>query len=104
MADDISAGWRFTCDYCQDDITKVTRIRCGDPECVNFDLCLQCFSAGVEVAQHKVDLIHPVSGTSCFPFQKHHAYQVIGHVTAPIFSTSWGAHEELLLLEVTHIK
>ena len=40
-------GVAYTCDYCKKDITKVVRIRCA--VCLDFDLCVECFSVGVEV-------------------------------------------------------
>jgi len=71
----------YHCDYCSKDITNVVRIRCA--ECADFDLCLECFSVGVEVYPHK----------------NTHKYRVLDHVTAPLFEEDWVADEELLLLE-----
>jgi len=72
---------QYFCEFCRKDISGVVRIRCA--ECKDFDLCLECFSVGVEV--------HPHVNT--------HKYRVMYHVTTPIFDEGWGADEELLLLE-----
>eukprot|EP00457_Paulinella_chromatophora_P005684 gb/GEZN01005701.1/.p1 GENE.gb/GEZN01005701.1/~~gb/GEZN01005701.1/.p1 ORF type:complete len:533 (-),score=102.82 gb/GEZN01005701.1/:165-1715(-) len=74
-------GAQYHCDYCREDITNQIRIKCA--ECQDFDLCLMCFSNGVEV----------------YPHRNTHAYRVMDHVTTPIFDPDWGADEELLLLE-----
>lgn len=74
-------GAQYHCDYCRKDITNVVRVKCA--ECKDFDLCLECFSVGVEV----------------FPHRNFHSYRVMDHVTTPIFEEGWGADEELLLLE-----
>lgn len=42
---------RFVCDYCQEDIPGL-RIKCG--ECMDFDLCLSCFSCGAQIGKHKI--------------------------------------------------
>lgn len=48
------------------------------------DLCVDCFSIGAEVHPHK----------------NTHAYRVIDKtMSCPLFSPTWGADEELLLLE-----
>lgn len=47
------------------------------------DLCVECFSVGVEIGTHK----------------KEHSYQVMEQLNFPIFAEDWGADEELLLLE-----
>ncbi|RUS80988.1 hypothetical protein EGW08_011263 [Elysia chlorotica] len=41
---------RIRCNYCQNEING-HRLRCT--ECADFDLCLQCFSLGAEVATHR---------------------------------------------------
>uniref|UniRef100_A0A0P5IF14 Transcriptional adapter n=1 Tax=Daphnia magna TaxID=35525 RepID=A0A0P5IF14_9CRUS len=61
---------KHRCGYCQDDILGI-RIRCN--VCVDYELCLQCFSLGCEIGPHKnshgYKLIDP--GTfSIFPDQK----------------------------------
>jgi transcriptional adapter 2-alpha len=75
---------QYHCDYCRADITHVVRIKCA--ECKNFDLCVECFARGVEVAGG-------VNHRAC------HAYRVMDRATEPIFDEEWGAEEELLLLE-----
>lgn len=72
---------RYECDYCRKDISTTVRIRCA--ECTDFDLCLECFSTGVEMLSHKND----------------HPYRVIEYISEPIFDRDWGADEERLLLE-----
>ncbi|KAF2077523.1 hypothetical protein CYY_001141 [Polysphondylium violaceum] len=75
----------YHCDYCQKDISGVVRIRCS--VCQDFDLCLECFSVGVEITPHKND----------------HDYHVIENMHFPMFTDSWGADEELLLLEAIEL-
>ncbi|KAG1805847.1 uncharacterized protein BJ212DRAFT_1449524 [Suillus subaureus] len=63
-------------------------IYCVDPVCEpddGMDICPVCFCAGKEFAKHKAG----------------HAYRVILTLdrSYPIFSTDWGADEELLLIE-----
>ena len=40
----------YNCDFCRKAITDVS-LRCN--ECDDFDLCLACFSSGVELGKHK---------------------------------------------------
>ncbi|XP_022251232.1 transcriptional adapter 2-beta-like isoform X2 [Limulus polyphemus] len=72
----------YQCKYCQEDITEVT-VRCS--QCKDFDLCLQCFSCGVEIGGHK----------------NKHGYELINCGTFLLFQTpgSWKAVDEVLLLE-----
>lgn len=51
--------------------------------CVEFDLCLECFSAGVELRGHKY----------------WHSYRVIEPLNFSFFTSDWSANEEQLLLE-----
>eukprot|EP01132_Coremiostelium_polycephalum_P001249 gene1249-1576_t len=74
-------GILYHCDYCQKDISGVVRIRCS--VCQDFDLCLECFSVGVEISPHK----------------NYHDYHVVENMHFPMFTEDWGADEELLLLE-----
>lgn len=60
------------------------RIRCADDACGEYDLCVPCFSEGKSSGKHD-----PAT----------HAYQVIEQHSIPIFNETWGADEELLLLE-----
>ncbi|XP_066589963.1 transcriptional adapter 2B isoform X2 [Prorops nasuta] len=73
---------KYNCTYCQEDITGL-RVKCV--ECPDFDLCLQCFSAGAEIGQHKND----------------HSYQFMDSGTISIFSGrgNWTAMEQLRLLD-----
>ncbi|KAF3921145.1 hypothetical protein ABW21_db0201398 [Orbilia brochopaga] len=77
-------GVRFHCDVCSADISSTVRIRCADPSCPEFDLCVTCFSEGKTCGNHR-----PAT----------HAYCVIEQHSIPIFDEGWGADEELLLLE-----
>ncbi|EFA83055.1 myb domain-containing protein [Heterostelium album PN500] len=76
---------QYHCDYCQKDISNVVRIRCS--VCEDFDLCVECFSVGVEISPHKND----------------HDYHVIDNMHFPMFTEDWGADEELLLLEAVEM-
>ncbi|XP_035743084.1 transcriptional adapter 2B-like isoform X9 [Vespa mandarinia] len=73
---------KYNCTYCQEDITGL-RVKCV--ECPDFDLCLQCFSAGAEIGQHKND----------------HSYQFMDSGTISIFNGrgNWTAREQLRLLD-----
>jgi len=75
----------FSCYYCQKDISNVVRIRCAT--CVGVDLCVECFSVGVELHPHKA----------------YHPYHVIDNMSFPLFTRDWGADEELLLLEAVEM-
>jgi len=72
---------RYHCNYCAKDISIVIRIKCA--VCQDFDLCVQCFSVGVELGPHK----------------NNHDYHVTDALNFPLFDEDWGADEELLLLE-----
>lgn len=73
---------KYNCTYCQEDITGL-RIKCA--ECTDFDLCLQCFSAGAEIGPHKNE----------------HAYQFMdsGAIGMCLGRGGWSAREELHLLD-----
>lgn len=64
------------------------RIRCADPACSEFDLCVSCFAKG-EAHNSHVPAAHP--------------FRVIEQNSFPIFDREWGADEELLLLEGAEI-
>lgn len=72
---------QYHCDYCQKDLSTSLRIKCN--ECDDFDLCLECFSVGVEITPHK----------------NTHAYRVVDSLSFPVYTMDWGADEETLLLE-----
>lgn len=44
-------GWSCYCDYCGRDLSRTVRMKCS--ECSDFDLCVDCFSVGVEIRGHK---------------------------------------------------
>lgn len=71
----------YHCDYCQRDLSTSLRIKCA--VCSDFDLCLECFSVGVEITPHSND----------------HAYRVVDNLSFPVYTPDWGADEEMLLLE-----
>eukprot|EP00842_Homolaphlyctis_polyrhiza_P006910 jgi/Hompol1/808/HPOL_004512-RA len=74
-------GQKYHCDACNKDITYLVRLKCA--ECVDFDLCVECFAAGSELKDH----------------QRSHPYRVFEMLDFPIFEADWGADEELLLVE-----
>jgi transcriptional adapter 2-alpha len=69
------------CSYCKRDITQQLRIQCA--VCDHFDLCGDCFAAGV----------------SRYPHVNTHDYRVVDCIDIPIFTRDWTASEELLMLE-----
>ncbi|KAI5074392.1 hypothetical protein GOP47_0010353 [Adiantum capillus-veneris] len=71
----------YHCNYCNKDISGVIRIRCA--KCLDFDLCLECFSIGAEVSPHKAN----------------HPYRVIENLSFSLIHPDWTADEEMLLLE-----
>jgi transcriptional adapter 2-alpha len=76
-----NGGIKYHCDYCKRDITDTVRVRCA--ECGDFDLCVECFSKGVEVGTHK----------------NQHSYRLLDKYAFPILDADWGADEEWLLME-----
>ena len=50
-----TVGQKFYCDNCQANVTDTVRVSCV--VCPEFDLCVECFSRGVECGEHKND--HP---------------------------------------------
>nr|CAG4643175.1 EOG090X058A [Ilyocryptus agilis] len=80
---------KHKCCYCQDEILGI-RVRCN--VCVDFEVCLQCFSLGCEIGTHK----------PC------HQYRLIDPGTFSIFVNSnwgsednneWNAREDFQLLD-----
>lgn len=71
----------YHCNGCKKDITHRTRIKCC--LCPDFDLCLECFSKGLEIPPHK----------------NNHDYRIVRDLHFPLLSETWGADEEILLLE-----
>ncbi|KAF8253055.1 transcriptional adaptor 2 [Wilcoxina mikolae CBS 423.85] len=80
----VEPGVRYHCDACNGDITFTVRIRCAHAACVEYDLCVPCFTSGAETGSHKCAT---------------HPYHVIEQNSYPIFTEDWGADEELLLLQ-----
>ena len=62
----------FHCNYCNKDISNTIRVKCA--VCPDFDLCLECFSVGVEIRPHK----------------RTHAYRVVDNLSFPLFAPDWG--------------
>ncbi|KAJ3222191.1 Transcriptional adapter ada2 [Clydaea vesicula] len=81
LQNEVEIGQKYHCDNCEKDITSLVRIRCA--ECVEFDLCVECFSSGVEIKEHKND----------------HKYKVMDILDFPLFDPDWAADEELMLIE-----
>jgi hypothetical protein len=62
----------YHCNYCHRDISDNIRIKCA--VCADFDLCVECFSVGVEVNGHI----------------NTHSYKVMDNLSFPIFHPNWG--------------
>lgn len=62
----------YHCNYCQKDISHVVRVKCA--VCPDFDLCLECFSVGVELLPHRND----------------HAYRLVDNLSFPLYEPGWG--------------
>ncbi|XP_057431057.1 transcriptional adapter ADA2a [Lotus japonicus] len=71
----------YHCNYCHKDISGKIRIKCA--VCQDFDLCIECFSVGVEVTPHKCN----------------HPYRIMDNLSFPLICPDWNADEEMLLLE-----
>jgi transcriptional adapter 2-alpha len=54
---------------------------------MDFDLCVECFSVGVELNDKKND------------HKNTHSYKVMDFLAFPLHHPAWGADEEQLLLE-----
>ena len=90
---------RFHCDHCKRDISRKIRIKCAD--CADFDLCVECFAVGVESQEHKKT--HRC-GHASTPLHRpmrilESRYRVIDDLSFAVFSSSWGADEELLFFD-----
>jgi transcriptional adapter 2-alpha len=75
----------YHCNYCHRNISNGVRIKCA--VCMDFDLCVECFSVGVELGGHK----------------NTHAYRVMDYLAFPLFEPHWGADEEILFLEAIDV-
>ncbi|XP_033112202.1 transcriptional adapter 2-beta-like isoform X2 [Anneissia japonica] len=73
---------KFYCNYCQDELRGV-RVKCIECLEADFDLCLQCFSAGAEIGTHL----------------KTHDYEVLDNGALPLMYEDWSSREEMKLLE-----
>ncbi|KAF6003424.1 Transcriptional [Cyanidiococcus yangmingshanensis] len=75
-----STSGRYHCNNCARDISDTVRIRCA--VCVEYDLCIDCFSIGAETDDHRCE----------------HDYRILEVVDLDVFEESWtGAEEERLL-------
>lgn len=77
------------------DISGCIRIKCV--QCTDFDLCVECFSVGVEVDSHKATHDYQIVVRSCLSVCLMTLLQ--DRMSFPLFAADWGADEELLLLE-----
>ncbi|KAK7789179.1 hypothetical protein R5R35_006799 [Gryllus longicercus] len=86
---------KYHCTYCQEDISGL-RIKCA--ECTDFDLCLQCFSAGAEIGPHKND--HAYQFMVRYFNKNDHAYQFrdARAIEVCFGKGGWSANEEIHLL------
>ncbi|CAA7050967.1 unnamed protein product [Microthlaspi erraticum] len=71
----------YCCNYCDKDLSGLVRFKCA--VCLDFDLCVECFSVGVELSRHKSS----------------HPYRVMDNLSFPLVTSDWNADEEILLLE-----
>eukprot|EP00834_Sanchytrium_tribonematis_P000312 NODE_6_length_70510_cov_1.054395.p17 type:complete len:438 gc:universal NODE_6_length_70510_cov_1.054395:65744-67057(+) len=74
------------CDHCAKNVSDIVRVKCA--ECEDFDLCVECFSQGKEMRDHK----------------NTHDYHISDPLAFPLFKSNWTASEELLLLEAIEQK
>jgi len=71
---------RVHCDACEKDISKHVKIFCPGS---HSDICVNCFSEGLEFKDHKID----------------EDYHVINKLNYPLLADDWTCEEELLLFE-----
>src|SRR5690348_10110975 len=90
---------KYHCDYCSKDISYDLRIKCA--VCTDFDLCIECFSVGVEIQLHRNDHAYQVMVTSKLfsPLLQKITPTTQDQLNFPVFKSDWAASEELLLLE-----
>ncbi|KAL0219707.1 hypothetical protein P9112_005360 [Eukaryota sp. TZLM1-RC] len=81
MSTVVTASRDYHCNNCRTNISADVHIRCA--ECADFDLCVNCFSVGVELENHR----------------KTHCYRVVDFQSRPLFENHWSAEDELLLME-----
>jgi len=95
---------KFNCNYCQEDIPGL-RIKCA--ECKDFDLCLDCFSCGAQIAKHKSHHKYMFMNNGGFrifpePPKPHRpTTKRASLINAPKEeeSTTWNARDEMRLLD-----
>lgn len=75
------------CTYCEEKVNFKRGIYIKCTQCQDVKLCLECFSAGVVLADHDND----------------HPYQLIDCGSFSIIDEAWKAHEELALLEAIEL-
>ena len=75
------------CTYCEEKINSKRGIYIKCTKCQDIKLCLECFSAGAEIAEH----------------QSNHPYELVDCGSFPIIENTWRAHEELALLEAIEL-
>lgn len=76
---------KVQCTNCQEEISGV-RVQCCD--CIDFDICLQCFVSGAEIGPHRND----------------HAYKFVDHCAVIIGGRyGWTGEEELQLLDAVEL-
>jgi len=75
------------CTYCEEKVNSKRGIYIKCTTCQDIKLCLECFSAGAEIAEHQSD----------------HPYELVDCGSFPIIDETWKAHEELALLEAIEL-
>lgn len=75
------------CTYCEEKVNAKRGVYVKCTTCQDVSLCLDCFSSGSIIAEHKSD----------------HPYELIDCGSFSIIDESWKAHEELALLEAIEL-
>lgn len=75
------------CTYCEEKFNSKRGIYIKCTTCQDIKLCLDCFSAGAEIAEH----------------ESNHPYELVDCGSFPIIDESWKAYEELALLEAIEL-
>lgn len=79
----INFSSKYRCAGCGQDIYSQATLRVRCAECLDLDLCLECFASQVEVGSHKND----------------HAYRFFDHGDFSPLNNDWSAKENLQLLD-----
>ena len=95
---------KYNCNYCQEDIPGL-RIKCA--ECTDFDLCLECFACGAQIAKHKSNhkyMFMNNGGFNIFPVapkQQRPTTKRASIINTPKEEevTIWNARDEMRLLD-----